>query len=319
MTNIQQVRIDIPARDGELLTGTHYVPASPSGTWLILSCAMAVPQRFYRHFAAHLAGRGHNVVTYDYRGIGASRRGPVRGMATTTSDWALLDMAGVVDWVHRAQRASRILLIGHSLGGQMAGLLDNAHHVDGMVTFSSQSGHWRLQGKGQKLAVLGHSYLTLPLLAHAFGYMPWSKLGSTEDIPKGAALQWARWCRHPDYLLGDTTLPLERYREFRAPVLAYSFDDDAWGTARSVDAMMRAYPSLERRHVVPQKVGLDRIGHFGFFRPEAARIWDEVASWCDARAAEPRPAAGRSQSMEYAHGAAISPGQHAVTDLTASA
>ena len=80
-----------------------------------------------------------------------------------------------------------------------------------------------------------------------------------------------------------STLPLERYRQFTAPVLAYSFGDDAWGTARSVAAMMRAYPNVELRHAEPAGFGLDRIGHLGFFRPGSEALWRDAISWIDDR------------------------------------
>jgi predicted alpha/beta hydrolase len=111
--------------------------------------------------------------------------------------------------------------------------------------------------------------------------MPWSLLGSGEDLPKNAALEWAAWCRNRKYILGDTTLPLERYQRFTAPVLAYSFGDDKWGTPRSVDKMMRAYPNLERRHVEPADVGLARIGHVGYFKPASLRLWEDTIAWFD--------------------------------------
>jgi predicted alpha/beta hydrolase len=95
------------------------------------------------------------------------------------------------------------------------------------------------------------------------------------------ALEWASWCRRRRYLLDDPTLPVERYSQFRAPVLALSFADDNWGTRESVDAMMRAYPQLTRRHIIPAEVGLQGIGHFGFFRPQAATLWPDIVAWLE--------------------------------------
>ena len=112
--------------------------------------------------------------------------------------------------------------------------------------------------------------------------MPWSWVSSAEDLPKHVALEWSGWCRNRNYLLGDDTLPLDRYQRFDAPVLAYSFDDDNWGTARAVDAMMSAYPNLERRHAVPTDYGLEAIGHFGYFRPQAKALWSEGLAWLEA-------------------------------------
>ncbi|MDJ0907865.1 MAG: alpha/beta fold hydrolase [Woeseiaceae bacterium] len=273
--------VTIAARDGFKLSATLYRGEPSNGNAVIISSATAVPRRFYRHFAAALAERGYSVITYDYRGIGDSRPATLRGFDARTSDWALLDMAGVVDWVREHLQPKRLYKIGHSVGGQVAGLLDNSADVDGMVTLSAQSGYWLLQGGEQKLVAGLHVHVTLPILSHLFGYMPWSKFSSAEDLPKGAALQWSRWCRDPKYLLGDTSLPLERYESFTAPVLAYSIDDDKWGTARSVDAMMSIYPNLERRHIDPDDHALESLGHFGYFRPHADRLWEDAMHWLD--------------------------------------
>jgi predicted alpha/beta hydrolase len=273
--------VSIPARDGYPLAGTLYRPVNESGRVVVINNALAVPGRFYRHFAAGLADAGYTSLTWDYRGIGASRPERLRGFEATARDWALLDMAGVVDWVVAELEPQRIFFIGHSLGGQVAGLLDNASFVDGMVTMSAQSGHWRFQGGEQKIIALFHVYVTLPLLPRLFGYGPWSLLGPGEDLPKKAALEWASWCRHREYVLGDATLPLERFEQFTAPVLAYSFGDDKWGRPRSVDAMMKAYPNVERRHVEPADFGLAGIGHVGYFKPDSGPLWRDTIAWLD--------------------------------------
>jgi len=80
--------------------------------------------------------------------------------------------------------------------------------------------------------------------------------------------------------LSDTSLPLERYKNFLAPVLAYSIDDDDWGTAASVDSMMlNAYSNVERRHIAPADYGIKKLGHMGFFRKGSEPLWQEVFEW----------------------------------------
>lgn len=269
----------MPARDGFQLKARRFGPLAPARPVVLISCAVATPQRFYRHFAAAIAAAGFTAITWDYRGVGESGPKNLRGFNATMRDWALRDMAGVIDWISDTLKPEQLFLVGHSAGGQLAGLLDNSSKVHGMVTVSAQSAYWRMQGGFQKIAVLFHSRVTMPLLTHLFGFLPWGRLLGGADVPKGAALEWARWSRNPKYLLGDQTLPLERFAEFTAPVLAYSIDDDNWGTAKSVDFMMSAYPNVERRHLVPADYGLNSIGHVGFFRRGSEPLWKEVADW----------------------------------------
>jgi predicted alpha/beta hydrolase len=258
--------IVIPASDGFELAATVY-PGGPD--WVVVGSATAVPRRFYRHIAAHLRAWGATVVTFDYRGVGGSRPQSLRGFEASFRDWGLLDIKGVLNWV-RSQDPGKVFLLGHSAGGQVAALADEP--IDGMATVSSQSGYWGLQGGWQKLWVCLHMHLSFPLLSYVFGYMPWSRLGASEDIPKGVALEWARWCRNPDYLYGDETLPLHLYQKFEAPVLALSIADDDWGTAASVDSMMGRYSNVQRQHIEIDR----KIGHFGFFRPNCEDLWHLV-------------------------------------------
>lgn len=274
----------IPARDGYSLGGMVY-PASDrsqkAGRVVVVNSATAVPQGFYRRFASYLAQSGYTVVTYDYRGIGSSRRGPLRGFEATMSDWAMHDLAGAIDWAVDSYPGDAIYLIGHSFGGQVAGMIDTPDVIAGMATMSAQSGYWRYQGAEQKWLVWFHVHATLPATSAVVGYSPWARLGMGEDLPKGVANQWARWCRSPGYLWDDPSLPTERYADFTAPVLALSFDDDKWGTQASVDAWMTHYPNVERRHITASDVGVDNIGHMGYFRESSTALWSDVTAWFD--------------------------------------
>lgn len=265
----------ILARDDYPLAARLF--GAPEQGMVVMNSAMAVDQRFYRRFAAALSEAGYGVLTYDYRGVAKSAPRGTRRSEAQAVDWPLLDMSAVVDWA--SKQHDRVVLVGHSFGGQTAGLIDNAHVVTGMVTISSQSGYWRLQGGEQKLIVWIHTHLTLPGSAALFGYLPWSKTGGSADLPKGVAQDWARWGRSPGYLLDDTSLPLGRFAEFTAPVLALSIGDDKRGRPEAVDAMMSAYPNLERRHIEPADVGLEAIGHMGYFKQESAHLWPEIIEW----------------------------------------
>ncbi|MEM9334462.1 MAG: alpha/beta fold hydrolase [Pseudomonadota bacterium] len=269
--------IRIPSTDDYPLAASVYGEGDEQ--LVIINSATAVSRRFYRYYAAALADAGFRVITFDYRGIGESRPDSLRGFTVRSRDWVFGDMAGVLRFARRAYKPSKLFLIGHSIGGQLAGLLEDADAIDGMITMSAQSGHWRLQGAEQKWVVALHVHVTLPLAAHLFGYVPWSRMGSAEDLPKGVALDWSRWCRDRKYVLGDDSLPLERYASFRAPVLAYSIDDDKWGTRPAVEAMMQAYPNLRRRHIVPAEHGFEQLGHFGYFRKSASALWQDGIDW----------------------------------------
>lgn len=270
--------IKILTSDNFSLAATEFIPEERRESVIIINAAMAVPRRFYSSYARHLSDL---VVTYDYRGIGDSRPPSLKGFQAKMRDWAELD---IIEWVSSTYKPEKLFLIGHSLGGQTAGLLSMSQQINGMVTLSAQSGYWGLQPSLEKYRAWFVVTIVFPLVSRAFGYFPWSRLASGADLPKDIALEWASWCRSPDYIFGDKTLDsLQNFRNFSAPILAYSFSDDVWGSQRSVDNMMARYiaADVERRHISPQAIGGEKIGHLGFFLPKAEGLWHEVDEWIE--------------------------------------
>ena len=274
---VSEYRIDA---EGHALAASVFEQAD-SDTVVLVNAATGVPRQFYKYFASYLCDHGWTTVTYDYRGIGDSAPPSLRGFEARMRDWALIDMPAVIDWILAELQPRRLFSVGHSFGGQGIGLIEQPERVTAMVGVSAQSGYWGVQGGAERYRARFAVTVMIPVLVRIFGYFPWSRFAAGEDLPGGIALEWARWCRKRDYLLGDPTLPLERYDRFDAPVLAYSIDDDDWGTPRAVDDMMRAYARVTRRHLVPADYGLDKLGHMGFFRQGSEAIWDEVVEWLD--------------------------------------
>jgi predicted alpha/beta hydrolase len=164
----------LTAADGYRLSATLYGEASDQPV-LILP-ATGVPQGYYAKFASWLAGRGFQVLTFDYRGIGKSLHGDVRAVRARMRDWALLDAAAAMQFL-LSNGASGIKVVGHSFGGQALGLLPCPERISGALIVGSQSGYWRnwpLLGQAWMWPV---THLALPGLARLRGYFPGSRLG----------------------------------------------------------------------------------------------------------------------------------------------
>jgi predicted alpha/beta hydrolase len=129
-------------------------------------------------------------------------------------------------------------------------------------------------------------------MCRVLGYLP-KQAGMGEDLPAGVALQWARWCSHPEYLMSEFPEARERFAKFDRPILSYSFTDDTYAPARAVDALfevLTAAPATRRR-LSPAELGVSAIGHFGFFRPRAgAKLWDEATDFLVSAVRDPLPA-----------------------------
>lgn len=270
--------VEIPASDGLKLAGTQFLPESSSRGQIILASAMATPRSFYREFARWLAQEGFSVLSFDYRGTGDSFPEDLTYSEITIEDWANRDIPGAVTYAGEHFPPGPRYVVAHSLPGTIVGMNGNDLDLNGLATFCSQSGYWKIQHPNQRHKLLLASYVIFPLLNTTVGYLPWSKLFGGEDVPPIVARQWYRSCRFPNYFLdNDSVDNAARYTEFSAPILAYSFEDDEWGYRRAVDRMVSAYENapVTRIHVKPGDTNFDSIGHFGFFDPDKEPLWEE--------------------------------------------
>jgi predicted alpha/beta hydrolase len=79
--------------DGYGLATRFEIPERKTTGAVLIVPAMGVPQSFYQPLAQWLAGEGYAAATFDYRGMGASRNGSLRGLKADILDWARLDTA----------------------------------------------------------------------------------------------------------------------------------------------------------------------------------------------------------------------------------
>ncbi|HEX9396574.1 MAG TPA: alpha/beta fold hydrolase [Burkholderiales bacterium] len=271
----------LAASDGYTLGATLYRAATRSERGVLVMPATGVPQDYYAKYAAYLMERGFNVLTFDYRGIGKSLSGHVRGVVASMRDWAQLDAAAAFEFLQKGNK--KIFVAGHSFGGQAIGLLPAANEVAAAFMVGSQSGYWRNWPLLGRAWMWPASHVVLPVVSRLQGYFPSSRLGFGEDLPKGVAIEWARWCRNPTYLVGDLGVEAA-YARVTAPLRAYAISDDAFAPAGAVQALLDLYPASrsELKRVRPGDVGAKRIGHFGFFRDRFRdTLWRDATDWLE--------------------------------------
>lgn len=279
------------ALDDYQLTATRYHAERPNAQ-LLIAGATGVPQGFYRRFAEHAAARGFDTMTLDYRGVGQSKPASLRGFDMDYLDWAHLDLAAAVDQHRHAERP--LFMIGHSFGGHAFGLLPNHAEVSGFYTFGTGAGWHGWMPKAEQVRVLAMWRVIGPLITRYKGYLAWSTLGMGEDLPLGVYRQWKRWCRFPRYFFDDPQMAglAERFAKVKTPMVALNTLDDLWAPPASRDAFMAAYVNApyQARTLDSQAEGLGDVGHMGYFRPAAQRLWDETLDWFEQLRAEQRAA-----------------------------
>lgn len=259
----------------------HYadaIPAKPPRL-AIINCATGVKAAYYHRYARFLAEHGYLVITWDYRGIGASRPPSLRGLRASKFDWGSKDFDAVLRWAAGNFPDSAIDVVGHSIGGVMPGYSAACGRIARLLTVGAQFAYWRDYAPAQRLRMVLKWHVLMPLLNTLCGYFPGRALGWLEDLPAGVASEWARRrarLEHP---------APERTRHFSAlvgPTLAYTISDDPFGTPAATTRLLDYYRSSPRTLVslTPGDVHLAQIGHFAFFHDRfRTTLWPETLRW----------------------------------------
>ena len=277
---IHREELNLTAGDGYPLRATLYHAPQPQAR-LLIGGATGVPQGFYRRFAEYAAQRGFTTLSVDYRGIGQSKQGSLRGLQMQYMDWAWHDLAAALDHLHQPDLPT--YMVGHSFGGHAFGLLPEHERVAGFFTFGTGAGWHGWMPRLERLRVQLMWNLIGPLIVRSKGYLAWSKLGMGEDLPLGVYQQWKRWCRFPRYFFDDPEQAgmAERFASVRTPIIAANTLDDLWAPPASRDAFMAHYCNApyQPRTIDSHAEGLGAVGHMGYFRSSSQPLWNEALNW----------------------------------------
>ncbi|CAI2935935.1 protein of unknown function [Aminobacter niigataensis] len=180
--------VEIVCDDGGVLH-CHLWPrpfGSGFGT-VILNPATGVLARYYHRYAAFLAGHGLDVLTYDYRGIGASRPADLRRCGYRWRDWGERDFDAALRFVLALDPGAPVMVVGHSIGGFLPGLAKSAPVITRMLTVGAQYAWWRDYAGDRRLRLFLKWHVAMPALTALLGYFPGKRLGWLEDLPSGVA------------------------------------------------------------------------------------------------------------------------------------
>jgi len=273
------IPLTINAADGHELAARYFAAADAARGAVLIAPAMGVPQDYYADFSAWLSARGFSVLTFDYRGMGRSRRGSLRELDADIFDWAHLDCDAAAEALMQRAPDAPLYWVGHSLGGQILPFFPRHDRLRKAITVGTGSGYWRENVWQLKSYVWWLWYVAVPLALPVFGYFPGRRLRKVGDLPRGVMAQWRRWCLDPEYAVGAEGDAVRRqYASVKTPIVSFSFTDDEFMSARNTDSLHGFFTNSQRsmQRIAPGDAGVTRIGHFGFFRQRFAdTLWTE--------------------------------------------
>lgn len=291
--------LTLHSTDGRPLAATWTEPtAAAAHAVTVLHAAVGVPRRYYQAFAGWLAGRGHAVLSYDYRGIGGSRQGPVRDEPATLRDWALLDMSAAIAEAARRRAADQLplLQVGHSFGGNCLAFAQGVEASDALLLVASQIPVPRHFSGWHRPTARFFFRHWVPRVTRRFGHLPAWANGGGEPLPRGVALQWCDWGLREAWAFSDATMHAhDATPRLAAPVHLWGISDDLmYAPPGAVDALAARFThaAVQRHEVSPRTLGLRRVGHFGPFRRAAGQaLWPQLLAPLERAVPALRPAA----------------------------
>lgn len=275
---LQPEPVTLVCEDGRRLQG-HFFAArgAAAAVPVLISPATGIRQQYYWRFADWLASQGHATLVFDYRGIGLSLEGRLADSPARLVDWGRLDQVAALQWLLERSGAAQVVLVGHSAGGQMIGLLPNHGRIARLVGVAASTGWFG----GMRLAFALKARLGLRLLVPIGtllkGYAPTAWLGLGENLPAGVARQWGQWCAAGGYATNAVRagLATDFHADVRTPIVVLHASDDDIATPATVGDLLRTLPAAPRTALLvePADHGLRGIGHLDWFRQSHQALW----------------------------------------------
>ena len=276
--------LTLKCQDGYQLSARFYpVTETESKKSPILICpATGITKQFYHSFICWLQAQGYAVLVFDFRGIGESLKGSVKQSKASIVQWGQLDIPAAIDALLAKTQTEKIILLGHSAGGQLLGIVPNYAKVEKVVAIAGSTGHVKgLRGRTKLLAPVMFNII-FPLARITKGYGPTQAIGMGENLPKDVAREWAEFCSKPGYVInaiGKKIAPAHDYHaQITCPIISIWASDDEIATQANVKDLLRLYPkaATEMIELKPQEYGHKEIGHMLMFKKSHQNLWPVI-------------------------------------------
>jgi predicted alpha/beta hydrolase len=225
----------------------HVAAASDETAHVVLVLpAMGVPAGYYRPLLDGLAGSGLHAAALDLPGLPTDRRPERREEGLGYASLAGEVIPRARDHLaRRFPRAAGTVLLGHSLGGQLAlvHLALSTQHVAGVALVAAGTPHWRgFRGRRRPL-VLAQTRV-VAATTRVLGYWPGDRLGFGGRQPRALIRDWATLARTGELRPRGVDVDVEvRLAAVRTPVLAVDVAGDEFAPPTSVAELLAKVPA----------------------------------------------------------------------------
>lgn len=253
-------------------------PSINSNDIVIILSATGVLQKYYAKFSQFLQSKNHTVFTFDYSGIGRSKKKPLTQFNITLSNWATNDIETVLSYIKKQYPLKKINCIAHSLGGQLLGLTPSSKTLNNIILVASQTNHYSFWNGLNKIRIFFNWFIIFPFFTTFFKYFPSKHFIKMENLPKDVAREFSKWSQQKEYYFNLKANNELYHHQIYSNLVGYSCTNDKFAPEKAVDWMVYKFnnANITRKHLIPSNYNVKKIGHFGFFRTHFKdSIWQE--------------------------------------------
>ncbi len=281
-------KLTLTTADDHRFEAAYFPTDDPLAPILLFLSALGTPARVYGRFGREMVLNGVQVCTPDWRGIASSS---VR--AGRRSDFGYrhlleFDLTSLIEAVRQRFPNSPLWLGGHSLGGQLALLKAAAipQGISGVVLVASGSVHLAAYQGKLHAAIRCLAYLS-GWVGAAIGYFPGARVGFGGREAAGLMRDWSEVARTGQYRPAESKINYEQcLRSLEIPVLALTFEADAWSPASAAQALLKKLSAQSplHWHWATADTGGTPVDHYSWLKqpslvaPALAQFMSRVAS-----------------------------------------
>lgn len=272
-------KLILTTEDHASLTVHLFQPEKNNGKLLLINSATGVKQQVYFSFAKYFSEQGFTVITYDYRGIGLSKPGSMKGFNGSMRIWGSRDYKALTNYIKNQFSEYRKFCLGHSVGALILGMNKDSEMFEELIFVGTQNafvGNLRLKTKIE--AYLGFG-IVQPLTTSLLGYFPANWFGLGESLPKNCAYDWRTLILNKK----STNRLLEKIDDYSKNLTQKVFviraEDDVWLTEKGVLSLLNnTYPNLRPTYRLIKTTESEKkeIGHVNFFRSYNQKLWNII-------------------------------------------
>lgn len=277
---IENDRMTVAFSDGSSSELTVMLAMEPNAPVVICLPAMGVPAGYYEVLGDTLADAGFHAVLADHRGNGASSVRASRRANFGYAEILEMELPAMVESVCEEFGADQVMILGHSLGGQLGVLYAaRSSRVSHVVLVASGSA-WYRKIRGLRSA---RRFLELQVLFAATllcGYLPeWFPFAGREA--RRLVRDWGYEAMTGRYRVARSPVNYETaLAESEVPALFVVFPDDPYVPEpcwQHLAGKLRAADVAEER-ITPEELWLRQTDHFRWVvRPQP--VVDRMSQW----------------------------------------